>query len=163
LGNDYGGLAGSFDFLARLTTVLPAIIGIGLGRNPTGSIHDMVVNFAPLKRVKPVLIVGLAIEAIAYVLAYTDAISNWWFVIITALVIFVLPSAAKGLVPEAYGLPERSAAAEEVPPELVGVDRPFSDADREHLDRELRLDVLRPGNGDVAAAERAKERLRGPA
>jgi branched-chain amino acid transport system permease protein len=92
-----------------------------------------------------VLAAGLLAEAAVYLLAYQDVISNWWFIVLTAAVIGALPAAAKVLVPEEYGLPSRAAAEDEVPLELVGVDRPYTEADRELLDRELGLEGVTVG------------------
>ena len=140
LGADHASLEGMFEFLARFTTVLPALMGVSMGRNPTGAVNEIVVNFSPLKRVKPVLVAGLAVEAAAYLMAYEDTISNWWFLVVTALVIVAMPAAAKAVAPEAFGLPPRAGPEEvEVPLDLVGVDRPFTEADRELLDHELGL------------------------
>jgi ABC-type branched-subunit amino acid transport system permease subunit len=36
LGADYPDLNGFFEFLAHLSTVLPALLGVSVGRNPTG-------------------------------------------------------------------------------------------------------------------------------
>jgi branched-chain amino acid transport system permease protein len=156
LGADHLQLEGMFAFLASLTTVLPAMMGVGLGRDPSGVVTRFVEDFSPLKRVKPVLVAGLGVEAIAYVAADNGTISNWWFVVITLLVMGAMPQAARALAPEAYeaeaegaeGEPERErvAAEPELPLELIGVSRPFTAADREMLDRELELPAVKAGS-----------------
>ena len=123
-----------FDFLARFTAVLPALIGVSLGRDPTGVVDRLVVEYGGLRRAKPLLVAGLGTVAVAYLLARNDTISNWWFVVVVALVALALPAAARWLTRE-------PAAAPEAPPELVGVARPFTPEDRDRLDRELGLPV----------------------
>jgi branched-chain amino acid transport system permease protein len=145
LGVDYPDAEGLFDFLARFTMVLPALIGVSVGRNPTGAVDRIVVEFGRLRRVKPVVVAGCAGVAVAYLLARNDSIGNWWFVVIVGAVIVAMPLAAKRLAP----VPGPAAAAsvdgqEDMPLELVGVSRPFEPADRERLDRELGLPVGGP-------------------
>jgi hypothetical protein len=142
LGTDHTTLNGVFAFLATLTTVLPAIIGVSLGRNPSGSVHQIVENYRPLRRAVPLLVAAAVAEAVVYGLTYTEHLSGWWFVILTAVVILGLPGAAQAL--------SRPEGPPEVPAELVGVERPFTEDDRAEIDRELGL-VLAGGGGRGAA------------
>jgi hypothetical protein len=114
-------------------------MGVSMGKNPSGAVSDMVVNFEPLKKVKRVLVPGLALVGVVYVLAWRDVVSNWWFIVIVALVILALPAVGKLVDPEAFGVVREDADEDAVVPELVGIDRPFTPADREWLDRELHL------------------------
>ncbi len=142
LGTDHHTLNGVFAFLATLTTVLPAIIGVSLGRNPSGTVHRLVDDYRPLRRAVPLLVGAAVVETVVYWLAYDERISGWWFVILTTAVILGLPSVARALTP--------SARPVEVPEELVGIDRPFTDDDRAGIDRELGL-VLTGGVDGTAA------------
>jgi branched-subunit amino acid ABC-type transport system permease component len=145
LGADYTDLEGFFEFLAKLTTVLPALMGVSIGRNPTGAVERILVDFGPLRRVKPVVVGGIAAVAIAYLLARNETISNWWFIVICAAVVVAMPAVAKKLAPEVYaeaaGAAERAplpaAGQADLPLELVGVARPYTVADREMLDAAL--------------------------
>jgi branched-chain amino acid transport system permease protein len=142
LGVDYPDAEGLFDFLARFTTVLPALMGVSIGRNPTGAVEQIVVEFGGLRRAKPVVVAGCAAVAVGYLLARNDSISNWWFVVLVGLVIVAMPLAAKRVAPPAPAAGAASAdGQEDIPLELVGVARPFGPADREMLDRELGLPV----------------------
>jgi len=132
LGTDHVTLHGLVLFLAQLTLVLPATLGIGLGKNPSGVISDIVAGYDPVKRVKPVLLGGLAAEGLAYLLAWRNVISNWWFVVITLALFVLVPQVAQAIT--------RERPAEEVPLELLGVDQPFTAADRDMLDRGLGLE-----------------------
>ncbi|HEY6697799.1 MAG TPA: ABC transporter permease [Acidimicrobiales bacterium] len=142
LGVDYPSAEGLFDFLARFTTVLPALMGVSIGRNPTGAVDQIVVEFGGLRRAKPVVVAGCATVAVGYLLVRSDSISNWWFVVLVGLVIVAMPLAAKLLTPPPTAVVAASADGhEDVPLELLGVARPFVPADRDRLDRELGLPV----------------------
>jgi hypothetical protein len=136
LGADHASLEGMFDFLARLTTVLPALMGVSMGRNPSGAVHDIVENFSPLgrPRARPILVAGIVAEGVFFYLAREDLISNWWFLVLTGLTIVALPGALRLLTP---GGP--SPVPEDLTLELVGIDRPFTPADRDVLDRALEV------------------------
>jgi hypothetical protein len=141
LGVDYPDAEGFFDFLARFTTVLPALMGVSIGRNPTGAVEQIVVEFGALRRAKPVVVAGCAAVAVFYVLARNDTISNWWFVVLVGLVIAAMPLAAKRLAPPAAAAAASADGGGDIPLELVGVSRPFQPSDRDRLDRELGLPV----------------------
>ena len=52
LATDHSG-AGPWTFLANLSLVAPALVGISLGRNPSGAVPQIVASYRPLWRVKP--------------------------------------------------------------------------------------------------------------
>jgi branched-chain amino acid transport system permease protein len=138
LGTDHPTLTSVFAFLATLTTVLPAILGVGLGRNPSGSVHRIVEEYAALRRVVPLVVAGIAAEAVVYGLTYNDTISGWWFVILTVVVLLALPALGK-----IVGRP----TSDIVPDELIGIDRPFVEHDRAEIDRELGLALMTGDRG----------------
>jgi branched-subunit amino acid ABC-type transport system permease component len=148
LGVDFPDAEGFFEFLARFTTVLPALMGVSIGRNPTGAVEQIVGEFGgvrragALRRVKVVVVAGCAAVAVAYLLARNDTISNWWFVVLVGLVIGAMPLAAKRLAAPSTAVAAASQDGhEDISLELVGVARPFEPGDREMLDRELGLPV----------------------
>ena len=160
LGVDHATLHDLFSFLARFTLVLPALIGVSMGRNPSGAVSEIVRNYAPLRRAKPVVAGGLAALAAVYLLASGGTISNWWFVVLTAVVLLALPAVAKVLMPDAFSTEAAPATtAVEVPLELVGLERPFTLDDRAMLDQALGL----TDDGVVLAGAPAGERASGPA
>ena len=59
LSTDAGG-GGFWSVMANLSLVAPALIGVSLGRNPSGAVPQIVANYAPLWRVKGVLALGVA-------------------------------------------------------------------------------------------------------
>ncbi len=141
LGADHQNLSGLLDFFARSTTVMPALIGVSMGKSPSGAVSDIVDRLSPLRRAKPVLAAGFALEAVVYWLTATGAISNWWFLVLSVVVVLVLPIASRALMPQAHVAPGAlDAKRAEVPLELVGIDRPFTDRDRMEIERELALE-----------------------
>ena len=161
LGTDHHTLSGVFGFLATFTTILPAITGIGVGRNPNGVVDQFVHDFSPMKKALPLVAAAGIAEAIVFGLAYNDTISNWWFIVLTAIIVLLLPAFAKALYPTAY-YPAQALEAKrtQVPLELVGIDRPFTDQDRIDFERDLGLDagaVAVVGNGHALALASARE------
>src|SRR5918994_1240079 len=58
LGADHTDLESLFDFLAKLATVAPALLGVSVGRNPTGAVERIMVDWATRRRARPVLVAG---------------------------------------------------------------------------------------------------------
>ena len=64
LGADHPDFEGMFEFLAQLTTVLPALLGVSIGRNPTGAVErDRSPTSAPCKRARPAVVAAVAVVA----------------------------------------------------------------------------------------------------
>ena len=141
LGAEVHGFEGLFDFLAHLATVAPALLGVSMGRDPTGAVERILTEVEPVRRARPVVAGGLAAVAVAYVLARSGAISNWWLIVICLAVALAMPLLAKRLVPaEAVaGAAASDGDGAAVPPELIGVTRPFVPGDRTRLDAALGL------------------------
>jgi branched-chain amino acid transport system permease protein len=83
--------------------VAPALIGVSLGRNPSGAVPEIVANYAPLWRVKGVLALGVLAEVVAYLLVLTKVMGNWWLVLATAAIALALPALGRVVRPEAFG------------------------------------------------------------
>ena len=101
LATDHGG-GGPWNFLANLSLVAPALVGISLGRNPSGSVPQIVASYRPLWRVKPVLALGIAAELVLYLLTLTGVMGNWWFVLGTAVVALTVPGIGRLVRPDAF-------------------------------------------------------------
>jgi branched-chain amino acid transport system permease protein len=135
-------LHGLYATFAHVAAVLPALIGIGVGRSPSGSVHDIVESWRPMRRAKPVLAAGAVVAAALYVLALSGTITNWWFAILLFVLISVLPIIAMMTMPVAYLGPEEAARRRAiVPPELAGIDSRYTPQLRDALDRAIGLDV----------------------
>ena len=142
VGDDYSALHGLSAWLVHFTALLPALIGIGLGRNPSGFLDDSFARYrAMISEAKAVLVAAAAAELGLWFLAFGHTISNWTFAIATAALLVVLPQLASVFAPSAYGRGrtvdhERDAT----PLELVGIDRAFTTDDLREIDRGLGLD-----------------------
>ena len=101
LSTDHGG-GGPWTFLANLSLVAPALVGISLGRNPSGAVPQIVASYRPLWRVKSVLALGVAAEVVAYLLVLTKVMGNWWFVLATAVIALVVPGIGRLVKPDAF-------------------------------------------------------------
>jgi branched-chain amino acid transport system permease protein len=111
--------------MANLSLVAPALIGVSLGRNPSGAVPQIVASYRPLWQVKWVLALGVVAEGAFYVLTLTHVIGNWWFVLATAVIVLVLPLVGRGVRPEVFdpASPGRLGAApqpEHLAPVLSG-------------------------------------------
>jgi branched-chain amino acid transport system permease protein len=126
--------------LQNVLLVTPGLIGVSLGRNPSGAIPQIREAYAPVRRSKPVL-VGLAVAYGAiYVLRSTEVIDNWPAVILSIAVIVLVVPVAEYL--EQRETARAAAAAgeakpEAVPLEWVGIDRPFTDEDVREMNAAL--------------------------
>jgi branched-subunit amino acid ABC-type transport system permease component len=112
LSTDAGG-GGFWSVLANLSLVAPALIGVSLGRSPSGAVPDIVANYRPLWRVKGVLALGVLAELVAYLLTLTKVMGNWWLVLATAVIALVLPAIGRAVRPEAFRGPVVSPPAQE--------------------------------------------------
>ncbi|WP_127782366.1 ABC transporter permease [Rhodococcus sp. X156] len=139
LAMDHENLSSVYTTLGHIAAVSPALIGLGVGANPSGTVHQVTEGYRALRNAKPVLIGGAVIEVILYLLAYTDTIDKWWFGILTITLVFLLPVFGQMLMPEAVLGKEEIARRKVTPPELIGVDVPFSERDRHALDQKLGL------------------------
>lgn len=147
LGEEIPAFDGPLRWLASFTAVLPALIGIGLGRNPTGFLEGIFVQWRPLVRqVKPVFFAAVAVELGLWSLAVRNDISGWTFALSTFALAAAAPRVAVLVRPEAFGrVPAEPAAGavDALPLELVGILRPFADDDRIEMDRALDLGARR--------------------
>ena len=101
LSTDHGG-GGFWNVAANLSLVAPALIGISLGRNPSGAVPDIVAAYRPLWKVKGVLALGVLAEVVAYLLVLTKVMGNWWFVLATAIIALATPACGRAVRPEAF-------------------------------------------------------------
>jgi branched-subunit amino acid ABC-type transport system permease component len=138
LGQDYQSLEAVFGFLVSAVTVLPATIGVTMGRNPSGAITDIVEGLEEIKKSKPLMFTMIGLQVLIWALAWTEVINNWHFVIFTAANLLLVPPIGGAIL---RGRALKAAGAEApTPPELIGIDRPFTEADRIAMEHVLGLD-----------------------
>jgi branched-chain amino acid transport system permease protein len=142
VGDDYSALHGLSAWLVHFTALLPALIGIGLGRNPSGFLDDSFARYrAMISEAKAVLVAAAAAELGLWFLAFGHTISNWTFAIATAALLVVLPQLASVFAPSAYSRGRTVDRERDATPlELVGIDRAFTTDDLREIDRGLGLD-----------------------
>ena len=127
-----------FPSIVKWVGLLPGATGIGLGRDPNGAVSPMREGFAPLEGSPSSLLVMTLALAALYGLRLVDAIDNWTFVgglvaiPLIATAVATLSAASKQRV-----LAQLEASPDRTPLEWIGIDRPWTDADVERLDREL--------------------------
>lgn len=131
------GLSGLYTALGHVAAVLPALIGITIGRSPSGFLHELFEGYRTLRaKAMPVLIGGVVVEVLAYVLALAGLLDNWWFGIITYIVLMMLPVLGQVFMPAAM----RDTSLPVTPlPESVGIDEPYTEDVRLLLDQKLAL------------------------
>jgi len=155
LAEHHASFHGLYAALAHIASVSPALIGIGVGRNPSGAMHDIIESYRPLRRATPVIVAGVGAEALLYALALAGVLTNWWFAILTIVLVLLLPLVGQMAMPAAFLPPERLAEFRaRVPVELQGIDSAYTPQLRDALDRSLGIDTSRltPGNGDGVVA-----------
>jgi branched-subunit amino acid ABC-type transport system permease component len=170
LAEHHNSLHGLYATLAHIAAVSPALIGIGVGRNPSGVVHDLIEGYRSLRKAVPVIVAGVAAEALLYGLALGGVITNWWFAILTIVLVLVLPVIGQMAMPAAVLPPEKLAQLQaRVPIELEGIDTPYTPQLRDRLDRTLGIEPAEVGdgngapNGALASAGTSEGSARAPA
>lgn len=140
LGADYVSIAAIFGFLVSLVTVLPATIGITMGKNPSGAVSDIVDGLLLLKESKPLMFTIIGLEALVWGLTAGGVIQNWTFVILTVVNLLVVPIVGGRIVLAV--MMKRAGVEPPIAPELIGIDRPYTPDDLATMDRVLGLDSI---------------------
>jgi branched-subunit amino acid ABC-type transport system permease component len=136
LALEHESMASILTALGHLVLVATALVGMGVGRNPSGFVHDLIESYRGLRGTRPVLYGGAAFGALVYGLALSGVIGVWTFAVTALCVIMLLPVAGKML--------QEEGRRRETPLPLLGLDEPYTDELRARLDRELRLPVTPP-------------------
>lgn len=153
LASGHEDLSTVYSSLAHVAAVSPALIGLGVGKNPSGTVHATVEGYRTLRNAKPVVIGAVVIEVLLYVLAYTDMLDKWWFGILTIVLVLLLPVFGQMLMPEAVLGAEEVKRRRTTPPELVGVDVPYLEGERNALDQKLGLPTYAEAFPQAAESE----------
>ena len=133
---DYSSLEAIFMFFVSAVTVLPATIGITMGKNPSGAVNDIVGGLDQIKQSKPLMVTLIGLEVLIWALTAAEVLTNWNFVVLTFANLLIVPAiGGKILLARAMrGVPKP------VPPELIGIDRPFTPEDLAEMDHALDLE-----------------------
>ncbi|MFG2086807.1 MULTISPECIES: ABC transporter permease [unclassified Spirillospora] len=132
LALDNEGMATIYTTLGHLIMVSTALLGMGVGRSPSGFLHDLFEGYRATRKAKPVLYGAAALCAVLYLFALTGVIGTWTFALVALCAGMLLPVFGRMYLDE--GRRDRPT-----PLELIGVDEPYTDELRIRLDRELGL------------------------
>ncbi len=139
---DHATFHGIFHWLGdAVSRIGPALVGVGLGRNPTGFVNDFYAGYKPMARdLRPLLIGGCAAEVGIWVLDLQHTIDNWTFALLTIALVVLLPRIGMAVKPASFTMATPKARAkaaaaagaapiDRTPLELIGFERPFTAAD----------------------------------
>jgi branched-chain amino acid transport system permease protein len=126
-------------FLENLNRLLPGTMGIALGRNPNGAVHDIATSFRILFDA-PVALAGFMVSvATASALVLTDVTTGWGFTFALLASVLAWPLIAERIVERrsAEGAPD-----EPLPLEWAGIDAPLTHEQLAEVDRALGLETV---------------------
>jgi branched-chain amino acid transport system permease protein len=124
---------GIWPFLENLNRLLPGTMGVALGRNPNGAMHDIARSYRVLGDAPLVLAALLATLLTASALALSGAITGWNLTVTVAIALVVSPAVA-----ERVSAPQSASRATSL--EWAGIDRELSVHELREIDAALGLD-----------------------
>jgi branched-chain amino acid transport system permease protein len=129
-------LIGIWPGLASLNRLLPGTMGVALGRNPNGAVHDLSARYRVLLGV-PSLLAGLVVALMAAsALAMAGVISGWGLTFAGVLALGVFPPAAEFVVAR------RNPGTAPPALEWAGIDGPFTGEELERVNEGLHLEEV---------------------
>lgn len=141
LGSDYPSLHWLFvTVLGNFSHYVgPALVGIGLGKNPSGIAQQIMDGFRPLKKAPAATALWVAALVGLWAATWRGAVSHWHFALITVGSLFIVPRIIMSVFEDRFAEEERAVAGEDL--DLIGIDRAFRASDRQVLDTALGLPV----------------------
>jgi len=141
LGSDYPSLHWLFvTVLGNFSHYVgPALVGIGLGKNPSGIAQQIMDGFRPLKKAPAATAIWVAAIVLLWAATWRGAVSNWHFALISVGSLFIVPRIIMSVFEDRFAEEERAVAGEDL--DLIGIDRAFRASDRQVLDTALGLPV----------------------
>lgn len=125
-------------FFANVAGLLPGIAGVGLGRNPNGSIHDIRDGFEPIIRYRPAIIwLAIVIPAL-WILRLAGIYGNAVFFPLLVL----SPVVAVTFATLKIGGVEQTSTVDEIPLEWKGFIEPWKESDLIELDAALGINEV---------------------
>ncbi len=139
LGSDYPSLHWLFvTVLGNFSHYVgPALVGIGLGKNPSGIAQQIMDGFRPLKKAPGATAIWVAALGVLWAATWRGAVSNWHFALISVGSVFIVPRIIMSVFEDRFAEEERAVAGEDL--DLIGIDRAFRASDRQVLDTALGL------------------------
>lgn len=139
LGSDYPSLHWLFvTVLGNFSHYVgPALVGIGLGKNPSGIAQQIMDGFRPLKKAPGATAIWVAAIVVLWAATWRGALSNWHFALISVGSLFIVPRIIMSVFEDRFAEEERAVDGEDL--DLIGIDRAFRASDRQVLDSALGL------------------------
>ncbi|MEI7592347.1 MAG: ABC transporter permease [Actinomycetes bacterium] len=155
------GLSGFLPLMVRLwpnfsslTTITPGLVGISLGKQPSGAAPQFSAGFAELRDDKPVLGSLLVALVVAWLLRLGGVYQGWGMVIVMGIVSVIAVIASRSRASRTIAASsEGFDGSNEVPLEWVGVTVPWTPERLAEVDRRLNLDEFAHRFEDEAARE----------
>ncbi|HEY4333088.1 MAG TPA: branched-chain amino acid ABC transporter permease, partial [Ilumatobacteraceae bacterium] len=137
LGHDYPTMHWLFvSVLANFTRYVgPALVGIGLGRNPSGIAQQIMDGFRPLRKTPVATGLWVAALVVGWFLAWHNVIDNWTFTGLVLLSLLIVPVLIKAGFADRFDDDELARYGESL--DRIGLDRPFRRSDRATFDNAL--------------------------
>jgi len=130
-------------FITKVNAVSPGLMGIGLGRNPSGAVPLIAEGLKPLRHDPPVLGAMVAAMAAVYAGRLADVYANWPFVLLLVAVFMVANAVAgRRARPTVADRAAVSPAVEDL--DWVGITTPWTARHLARLDEEFAADGLSP-------------------
>ena len=157
IGQDYSAFQGWSAWLVQFTALLPALIGIGLGRNPSGFLNDVFERYgAMIREARAVFLAGVASELLIWFLAFRHTIDNWTFALVTAALVVLLPRVASLVDPLAFGRRPPAEQRSETR-SSCSASSAFTTDDLREINRGVGLEGLPARHGRSVARGRARD------
>jgi ABC-type branched-subunit amino acid transport system permease subunit len=139
LGSDYPSLHWLFvTVLGNFSHYVgPALVGIGLGKNPSGIAQQIMDGFRPLKKAPGATAIWVIAIVGLWAATWRGAVSNWHFALISVGSLFIVPRIIMSVFEDRFAEEERAVAGEDL--DLIGIGRAFRASDRQVLDTALGL------------------------
>ncbi len=139
LGADYPGLHWLFVTVMGNFShyVGPALIGIGLGKNPSGIAQQIMDGFRPLRKTPAATGAWVLALVGLWALTWRGFISNWNFTLIVIASVVIVPRIIMSVFESRFADEERAVTGEDL--DLIGLARPFRASDRQVLDDAIGL------------------------
>ncbi len=137
-------------FFAKIQTMTPGLVGIGLGREPSGAAPQFSTAFAPLRDDTPVLVATLGAMVLTWGLRLAGVFGNWamWGIITVALVAGLGWATRRALRTIET---DTGTTAEETSLEWMGITTPWTPVALAEIESHLQLDAFHAQLAEVSS------------
>jgi branched-chain amino acid transport system permease protein len=148
-------------FFAKIQTMTPGLVGIGLGREPSGAAPQFATAFAPLRDDTPVLVGTLAALVAVWAARLLGVFSNWPMFVLMAVVVVLGLAGSMARARRAAEVDPSSAPVTDQPAlEWMGITTPWTPEALTEMESHLQLGAFRRRRRRRREGERACPGLR---